>query len=560
MKGKLNKAKSYAFSHKIISSIVVVAVIFTGYWGYKKSTSTSGETEYITTLVKKGTIVSSVTATGQVESSNQIDLKANISGTITYVGVKPGDKILKGKLLFAIDNKDALRAVRDAEVNLQSAQISLQKLQSQNSTENMNADLAKAYDDGFTNVSNAFLDLPGIMTDLDSMFFKSNPSLGSGQWYVNWYEGQVTGSDTDKVKAYKQNFIDTYNSALAVYNNIFNEYKSVSRTSDYDTIKDFISKTYNAVKLISDAIRSANNYIDLVNDSLQKNNQNIPAIISAHKASLNTYTSKINTHLANLLSAKTNIKTYEDAFPNANLDLQSSQLLLKQRENSLQDAKDNLLNYSVFAPFSGTIANVAVSEGGTSGSTLGTIISNQKVATLSMNEVDVAKIKLGQKTAVIFDAIDGLTITGIVAEIDIKGTVSQGVVSYNVKILFDSDDIRIKPGMSVSATIITDSKTDILYVPSSAIKTQGSNKYVLTFPTSLPKPAPGMQGTPLTKIPNKITVKTGISDSTNTEIISELKEGDQIIARTITASGTTKTQTATSLFGGGGRIGGGLGR
>ena len=559
MKEKLNKVKSYAFSHKITSAIAIIIIIFLGYWGYNKITDTSGEISYVTAIVKKGAIVSSVTATGQVESKAQIDLKADTTGTITYVGVKPGDKVAKGKLLFGIDNKDALKAVRDAEVNLQSAQISLQKLQSQDSAENMNADLAKAYDDGFTDVSNAFLDLPGIMTGLDSMFFKSSSTLGSGQWYVNWYEGQVTGNNIDKVKEYKQNFIDTYNSALTAYNQIFDEYKSVARTSDYAIIKDFISKSYDSVKLISDTIKSANNYIDFVNDSLQNNNQDIPAIIATHKASLNTYTSKINTHLANLLTAKTNIKTYEDAFPNANLDLQTSQLSVKQKENALQDAKDNLLNYSVFAPFSGTIASVTATLGDTSGSTLGAIISNQKVGTLSMNEVDVAKIKLGEKAAVTFDAIDGLSVTGTVAEIDTEGTVSQGVVSYNVKISFDTDDARIKPGMSISASIVTDSKTDALYIPSSAIKTQGSKKYILMFPVPLPPPAPGAQGIPSTQTPKHVIVETGISNDTNTEIISGLNEGDQIIFRTIALS-AVKTQTATSLIGGGGRIGGGLGR
>jgi HlyD family secretion protein len=107
--------------------------------------------------------------------------------------------------------------------------------------------------------------------------------------------------------------------------------------------------------------------------------------------------------------------------------------------------------------------------------------------------------------------------------------------------------------MSVSAAIITDSKTDILLVPSSAIKTKGTAKYVLMFNTPLPAPAIGSQGTPSDIAPNQITVEVGISDDTNTEILSGLKEGDQIVLRTVTSTTTTNTtKSATSLLGGNG--------
>ena len=218
------KIKTYAVAHKIISITVVAAILFGGYTIFGKLTSTNGETQYITTTVQKGTIVSSVTASGQVESSNQIDLKADVSGTITYVAVKPGDVVSRGKTLFSIDNKDALKSIRDAELNLESAKIAFEKFKIQNSNENMNSDLSKAYEDGFNTVSSAFLDLPGIMSGLNDMFFKSTIST-NGQWNVDWYEGQVNSEDVDKVKLYKQKFVDSYNIALKAYNDNFDSYK-----------------------------------------------------------------------------------------------------------------------------------------------------------------------------------------------------------------------------------------------------------------------------------------------------------------------------------------------
>jgi len=554
MKNFFFKIKAFVVAHKIISIIILLGILFIGYWIYGKINSTAGETQYVTTTVQKDTIISSITASGQIESSNQINLQASASGTITYVGIKPGDKVVKGKTLFSIDNTSAQKSVRDAEINLESAKIAFEKFKIQNSNENLNADLAKTYDDGYDEVTNTFLDLPNTMSGLDDMFFKS--SISTSQWNIDWYEGQVATADREEAALFKNKFNDSYNIARESYDKTLSSYKSISRTADSKTIETLITDTYNTTELISDAIRNARNYVDFVVDSIGSLDHNVPSIINTNKTSLSTYTSETNSHLTNLLSTQTNIKSEKDAFINGDLDMQTQELSLKQKENALQDLKDKLSDYYVFAPFSGTIASVTAKVGDTASGTLGSLITNQKIATLSMNEVDVAKIKLGEKVTVTFDAITDLSMTGAVAEIDTIGTVSSGVVTYTVKIAFDTENDLVKPGMSVSASIITDSKTNALIVPSSSIKTQGTTKYVQMFTTPLPAPATGSRGTPSKVAPNKVTVEVGISDDTNTEIISGLKEGDQIVSSTITSatanktSATNKNTSATSLLGG----------
>src|SRR6185503_5946600 len=109
--------------------------------------------------------------------------------------------------------------------------------------------------------------------------------------------------------------------------------------------------------------------------------------------------------------------------------------------------------YTVRAPFSGTIAKLSVDKGdqASSGTTVATIISKNQIADLSLNEVDAAKVTVGQKATLTFDAVEDLSIAGAVASVDTLGTVSQGVVSYVVKIQFTTQDERVKPGMSVNA-------------------------------------------------------------------------------------------------------------
>lgn len=557
MKRLLNSSKLFILKHKVWSLIIVAVFAYGIYYEYKNLTSTAGEKRYITSAVTRGTIVSSINGSGQVAALNQIDIKPKVSGAITYVGIRPNTKVGTGQLLFTIDNATALKSIRDAEVNLESAKISFEQLKIQKSSDNMSADLAQSYDSGFNSVSSVFLDLPGIMNGLNDMFFKGNVS--TGQWNINWYEGQVPYEDHDKALLYKQDFQEAYNLALSAYTKSSDIYKSTSRTSSDTAVENLILTTYDTVKLISNAVKNANSYVDFVNDSMQKHNLDLPALITSHKALLNTYTSKTNTHLVTLLNVKTDIKNNKDAFPAGDLDIQSAQLSIKQRENALQDAKDNLENYYVRSPFAGTIASVPAQKGdNASGSaTLATIITTQKIANVSLNEVDVSKISLGQKVTLTFDAIPDLIVAGVVAQIDSIGTVSSGVVNYNVKIGFDTTDLRVKPGMSVAAAIITDVRQDILVVPNSAVKTQGSSKYVEAFDSTLPAPLPGVQGSPSAVAPKQIPVQIGVSNDLSTEIISGLKENDEIVTKTITGGASTAT-TAPSIFGaatGGARAG-----
>ena len=549
MKNSFLKIKAFVFAHKIISVIILAVVMYGGYWIYGNLTSTGGETRYVLTAVTKGTIVSSITGSGQVSASNQIDIMPKVSGAITYVGVKPGSQVGNGQVLFSIDNTNAQKAVRDAQANLQSTQIATDKLKIQNSTDNMNADLAKAYDDGYNTVSNTFLDLPGIVTSLHDMFFKSD--INTSQWNIDWYEGQVSTADKEQASFLKNRFSASFQLAEDSYNKTLDSYKTTSRTASGATLDTLISDTYNTTLLVSDSIKDAKNYVDFVVSSLGEQNHNTPAIITTHQTNLNSYTSKTDTDLTNLVSATTNIKSSKDTFTNSNLDIQSQELSLQQKQNALADAQATLADYTVRAPFSGTIASVPVQKGdnASSGTTLATIITAQQLATISLNEVDIAKIQLGQKATLTFDAVPDLTITGQVSQIDSIGTVSQGVVNYNVKINFDTADSRIKPGMSVNAAIITNVAQNVLVVPSSAVKTGGGVSYVQMFDTALPAPLSGVQGSPSLVPPINQTVEIGISDGTSTEITSGLKEGDEIVTKTITSTTKTSATTAPSILG-----------
>jgi len=140
-------------------------------------------------------------------------------------------------------------------------------------------------------------------------------------------------------------------------------------------------------------------------------------------------------------------------------------------------------------------------------------------AQVQVNEVDIANVSLGQRATMTLSAFDGLSLSGIVEKMDALGTITQGVVNYTVTLGFDTTDERLKPGMSVSAKIITDVKEDVITVPNGALKVQGKKTYIEVLNTK--------------NVPERRTIEIGSANNTDTEIVSGINVGDNVITQTI---------------------------
>ncbi len=193
----------------------------------------------------------------------------------------------------------------------------------------------------------------------------------------------------------------------------------------------------------------------------------------------------------------------------------------------------------VTAPIAGTVNAINIKNGddlsrlsSSSNSSAPIIIGdlNTLNARVEVNEVDIPSVSIGQKVMLTFNAIEGLSVSGKIEKMDSLGKLTSGVVTYNVTIGFDSLDPRIKPEMSVSAAIITGVKQDIIIVPNSAVKSQNGSSYVqiLKNGQTTPQQAP---------------VEVGISNNTDTEIISGISSGDNVVTQTINPN-STNTQNS----------------
>lgn len=538
----LKKSKNFIFDHKIIAIITLLVLCGAGYYTYTKLTSTTGVTRYVFGTAKKGMLITSVSGSGQVSPESQVDLKPKASGEVISISAKAGTKVSAGTIIARLDNSSVLSNVRDAKIGLESAQLSYEKYSVQNSQDKLSANLIKAYDSGYSAVSSTYLDIPNVLSGLEDMF--TNDALSQNAARIAGGTRGIEYRDKTESKFYE---------AQTAVRTVTRNYQGLDRNSSQATIDNALSETYKAVRILSDAVKTRKDFVDYLYDESGKSSTYAPL-----QTTLGQYSSTVNSHMSALLSSITSISDAKSAFGDTALGTKSSSLSIKEKQNSLRDAQDKLEDYVVRAPFDGVIAKVdaKVGDSASLSTVIATLISKQKIAEVSLNEVDVAQVKVGQKATLTFDAVSDLTISGEVAEIDLIGTVSQGVVTYNVKIAFDTQDDRVKPNMSVSSTIITDTKTDVLLVPNSAIKGTNGTSYVevYTGETVAEAATSTAKGVMIVGSPERKSVEIGLSNDDETEIISGLVEGEKIITRTIqsSASAATKTTTKTTGLGGGG--------
>ncbi|MFA4999421.1 MAG: efflux RND transporter periplasmic adaptor subunit [Parcubacteria group bacterium] len=569
----IKAAHKFMKIHKVFSAAIVFAAVVAVIVSVKFISRGRDETKYVLAAALKDSISVSVSGSGTVTAESQVDIKPKVSGDVVYVGVKVGDKVKRGQLIAQIDDENAAKAVRDAELSLENAKLSYEKatkpadaldlVQAENAVFKAEDTLEREITNGYNAVSNAMSVLPGLLSDIHSLVYDWDNGFGISNftYYKNFVLNDIKNAETTLIST------DTN------YKKADNLYKEVSSKliipikNDQDELLDYLDSAYAAVKAASNAAQNARSFLIVAQNDFNNRDTDIPLSITADLRTIDGYIASLNTELVSLATRKTALRDAiiaiaekEDALkdlkdgPDA-LALSSARLSLSQKENALEDAKEKLANYYIRAPFDGTVAKMNIknadsvsSDSVSSGSSIATIVTDKSIAEISLNEVDIAKVKTGEKAILDFDAIDDMTITGIVTEVDAVGSSTQGVVSYGAKIAFDVENAQIRSGMNANATIITETKTNAILVPANAVKKQGDTSYVSVVknpPSELASIAIA-----LTTNPENIPVTIGLQNDDYVEILSGLSEGDVIIERTVTSSSSSAGRTNRTTSGG----------
>lgn len=261
--------------------------------------------------------------------------------------------------------------------------------------------------------------------------------------------------------------------------------------------------------------------------------------IKYYKKALNRI-SKLN---ASKYSTEKDLEAAERDYDNSVAQLALEQAQVKQAQASLDSAKTELSYTEIKAPVDGIVISKAVEVGQTVAASFETpeIFSVAEDLTkmqieASVVEADIAKVKEGQKVRFTVDSYADDYFYGVVTQVRNEATTTSNVVTYTVVIGIDNTEMKLKPGMTANVEIITAEEKDVMLVPNQALRfyiddSDNAKRYK-------------DRGVWIMKNgkPERVTVKIGVSDDDNTQILeSSLKIGDAvIIGKELSAADTQK--------------------
>jgi len=180
------------------------------------------------------------------------------------------------------------------------------------------------------------------------------------------------------------------------------------------------------------------------------------------------------------------------------------------------EAARNALNLTrVTAPFTSTVTEILVRENEfTGGGHVATVADLTALEIFAeVDEIDVANVAVGQAVEVRLDAFPGERMTGKLIRLYPAASTQRGSTVYSAIVEFDPQALKVRLGMGANLRILTIDKKNILLVPNRALKNVGTRKAVHVV-------APGE--------PRDVIVEIGVTNGSETEILSGLNEGDQI--------------------------------
>lgn len=253
------------------------------------------------------------------------------------------------------------------------------------------------------------------------------------------------------------------------------------------------------------------------------------------------------------LIARSEVDTAETNYETSKAQINASKAQIAQSEASLKVAETNLRYTRIISPVNGIVVSRNVDVGQTVAAsfqtpTLFTIAQDLTKMQIDTNvaEADIGRVRQGQDVEFNVDAYPGIIFKGRVSQVRNAPINVQNVVTYDAVILVSNPELKLKPGMTANVSIIISAKKGVLRIPNAALrfsmpdrdkdknkKTQQKGAGVWIIENGKPK---------------RISVTTGVSDGSYTELISgEIKEGQEVIVESLTKT-KQKAGAAPRMF------------
>lgn len=567
-------------------AVVLVAVLGAGYWLIfaQQTEASTGRT----VAVQMGTVTESVTASGTVATAGRVELAFAGSGLITDVDVEVGQEVREGQRLVAMDDESAQQQVANAaksvvDANNAGQQSSLQLAAARSAVKEAKAD-AKLNAEGYdlaVKQTKAALDA-AMQQWSDACLDSAGTCPSASTW------SSLRSAEEDVRSAQR-----TYDQKVAIAHqgeisaNLAVNQANVSLVTEQAnasaTCTTYGSTSTQCSSANSTLLRAQQSYDSAVNSRTTTLMTNQQAVENAHAAiteanvglrklqadlmksgsdaARNAQTAYDNAVLARKKGKEQDaqaITNAEEALAQASAAMGSVQVgdvtlnATQAQESAAQAGLDSALvtldGTRLTSPIAGTVVAVnaevgQVVAGGGSGPVVVVIPSGGYELQAEFSEADAIKISVGDKASVTFDALAGLTATGVVEEVDAMATESSNLITYGVRIAIDDAPQEVREGMTATVAVTVAEETDVLWAPSSAITRMAGQSTVTVRKDGVDTVTP---------------VKVGLVGDRGTVVTSGVQAGDQLVINTAATGSGFPSVGMPGIPGSGG--GSGLGR
>ena len=480
-KRKKRKGKS---GRIVIVLIVVLAVLLGGFFLYKKKTTSQkrqGDQSVSTATVKRTDISSELTASSALSPKDTYEVTSLVEGEVIEANFEEGDVVEKGQVLYRIDASSMDSDLSSAETSLQRAKESAQTAQS-----NYAEETARIAGNTYRSTASGYI---------KTLYIKEGDKVNNGTKIADLYDDSVMKITVPFLSGEAAEINVGDEAAVTLED-------TGEKISGTVTIVSSMEETLSGGRLVKNVTVEVSNPGGLTTDTAAS--VTVDGFVCSAEG---TFAAKTETTLSVEISGNKsleieNLLIHEGSYVEKNSELfqvttKTAEEYLKEFKDAVESADDNLENaenklsntqdsvddYTITAPISGTVITKNVKVGdkiskSSSGTTTMAVIYDLSTMTLEMSvdELDVSSVKVGQSVEITADAVEGETFTGTVTNVSLQSSYSNGVTNYPVTVTLD-DTGSLLPGMNVDAKIILDSSEDALVIPASALM-RGNRVYV----------------------------------------------------------------------------------
>ena len=482
-------------------AIAVAGVILAGSIAYYFIESRPPAYAFATAAV--GAVTDDVTGSGTVSPVQNPDIAFAAGGRVTYVGVKVGDTVTQGQLLASLDT-----GVLSA--NLASAKARLAGL--------VNGPRAVDVAGQQTSVDQAKQTLATTYASLPATIASAAANAEAAVHNTDYLFGSLNAVDHPHV-----GFVSGDSSAAEQAGILRGDLKADLEAWDRE-VSDLNANPSEAATdaELAASIKHLNGIRDFFAQLTQAANAAHPALAADDTATVSAGYASVNALIVSLTGQQQGIKSQKLAVQSAGDALALTQAgATPEDRQAAQAAVDaaaaTLAQSQAVAPFSGTVASVAVKAGDVvspNTTAVALIPAGNFEVDIYLSEIDVTKVHAGDAATVTLDAYGAATpFAAAVSSVDSAPTPVNGIPSYKATLVFADADPRIAAGMHANATIHAAAKSGVLTIPAASAGADAEGAYALK-----------KEGGAVVKT----RIETGIRGTDSVEVLSGLSAGDQV--------------------------------